>query len=358
MSRFHSPSAFVFYGLFAFLIVATILAYALIRKGKVGGETAANLTDRIWAWWVMIGVLALVFTLGATAMTIFFALCSMAALREFATITHTGRADHDALAIAFYVVLPLQYLLIWLNVPIFAALLIPVYCFLLLPVVTVFKGEVAGFLTRVSETQWGLMICVYCVSHIPAILQLDIPGYRYSSFTLVAWLILVVQASDVLQYVWGKSLGRHKLAPRVSPSKTVEGLAGALEDHRLGDPEVADGAGGGVDVQREALHPGVVVQRAAAGAAVGQAPPFVAVGVVVDVGEEPDPAVVDAGAARQVERGPVDGEAIDEGGGGAGGAGEQDAEGGGECLEFHVTVSIGVIAEDPDGSPVPQGLTA
>ena len=91
MSRFHSPSAFVFYGLFAFLIVATILAYALIRKGKVGGETAANLTDRIWAWWVMIGVLALVFTLGATAMTIFFALCSMAALREFATITHTRR---------------------------------------------------------------------------------------------------------------------------------------------------------------------------------------------------------------------------------------------------------------------------
>ncbi len=228
MSRFHSPSAFVFYGLFALLIVATILAYALIRKGKVGGETAANLTDRIWAWWVMIGVLALVFTLGATAMTIFFALCSMAALREFATITHTGRADHDALAIAFYVVLPLQYLLIWLNVPIFAALLIPVYCFLLLPVVTVFKGEVAGFLTRVSETQWGLMICVYCVSHIPAILQLDIPGYRYSSFTLVAWLILVVQASDVLQYVWGKSLGRHKLAPRVSPSKTVEGLAGGM----------------------------------------------------------------------------------------------------------------------------------
>ena len=228
MSRFQSPSAFVFYGLFAFLIVATLLAYGLIRKGRVGAATAANLTDRIWAWWVMIGVLAVIFTLGATAMTVFFAACSVAALREFATITHTGRADHDALAIAFYVVLPLQYLLIWLNVPIFATLLIPVYCFLLLPVVTVFKGDVQGFLTRVSETQWGLMICVYCLSHIPAILQLDIPGYRYSSFTLVAWLILVVQASDVLQYVWGKSLGRHLLAPRVSPSKTVEGLAGGM----------------------------------------------------------------------------------------------------------------------------------
>ena len=138
MSRFHSPSAFVFYGLFAFLIVATLAARGLIRAGKVRGDTARNLMDRIWAWWVMIGVLAVIFTLGRTAMTVFFALCSVAALREFATITHTRRADHDALAVAFYVVLPLQYVLVWLNVPIFAALLIPVYCFLLLPVVTVF----------------------------------------------------------------------------------------------------------------------------------------------------------------------------------------------------------------------------
>ena len=228
MDRFHSPSAFFFYGLFAFLLLASVVARLLIRGGRVKGEMAGNLADRIRAWWVMIGVLALIFTLGAGAVTLFFALCSMAALREFATITHTRRDDHDGLAIAFYLVLPLQYLLVYFEVPVFAALLIPVYCFLLLPVVTVFKGEVKDFLTRVSETQWGLMVCVYCVSHIPAILQLDIPGYRYSAFTLVAWLILVVQASDVLQYVWGKSLGRHLLAPRVSPSKTVEGLLGGM----------------------------------------------------------------------------------------------------------------------------------
>ena len=228
MDRFHSPSAFFFYGLFAFLLLASLVARWLIRSGRVGGEMAGNLADRIRAWWVMIGVLALIFTLGAGAITLFFALCSMAALREFATITHTRRDDHDGLAIAFYIVLPLQYLLVYLEIPVFAALLIPVYCFLLLPVVTVLKGEVQGFLTRVSETQWALMVCVYCVSHIPAILTLDIPGYRYSAFTLVAWLILMVQASDVLQYVWGKAIGRRLLAPRVSPSKTVEGLAGGV----------------------------------------------------------------------------------------------------------------------------------
>ena len=37
-----------------------------------------------------------------------------------------------------------------------------------------------------------------------------------------------MQSSDVLQYVWGKLFGRHKIAPELSPSKTVEGLVGGV----------------------------------------------------------------------------------------------------------------------------------
>ena len=44
----------------------------------------------------------------------------------------------------------------------------------------------------------------------------------------MVFLILVVQSSDVLQYVWGKLLGRHKIAPELSPSKTVEGFVGGV----------------------------------------------------------------------------------------------------------------------------------
>lgn len=42
------------------------------------------------------------------------------------------------------------------------------------------------------------------------------------------FLILVVQSSDVLQYVWGKLFGKHKIAPTLSPSKTVEGFIGGV----------------------------------------------------------------------------------------------------------------------------------
>ena len=62
--------------------------------------------------------------------------------------------------------------------------------------------------------QWGLMICVFCISHVPALLTLDIPGYEGRNLLLIAFLVIVVQSSDVLQYVWGKLFGKHKVAPR------------------------------------------------------------------------------------------------------------------------------------------------
>jgi phosphatidate cytidylyltransferase len=83
-------------------------------------------------------------------------------------------------------------------------------------------------MTRIAEMQWGLMVCVYCISHVPALVTLTIPGNEGRGLMLIAFLVLVVQASDVLQYVWGKLLGRTRVAPNLSPSKTWEGLIGGV----------------------------------------------------------------------------------------------------------------------------------
>jgi len=87
------------------------------------------------------------------------------------------------------------------------------------------SGDTEQFLERVTKLQWGLMITVYCVSYVPALLLLQLPNYR-DNLLLVIYLLLVVQISDVLQYVFGKLFGKHKIAPLVSPSKTVEGFVG------------------------------------------------------------------------------------------------------------------------------------
>ena len=89
-------------------------------------------------------------------------------------------------------------------------------------------GDTEHFLERTATNQWGLMICVYFVSYVPALLMLRIPGYENQNAKLMFFLVLVVQLSDVLQYVWGKSMGRRPIAPSISPNKTWEGLAGGI----------------------------------------------------------------------------------------------------------------------------------
>ncbi len=215
-------------GLAGVLLVASIIGMVLQHRLSPAGEnpTIENLNDRIRAWWVMSVLMGLALLLGKTGTTLLFALCSFAALREFVTLVDTRRSDYWALAATFFVVLPFQYYLIWIEWYGLWSIFIPVYAFLLLPVVAVIFGDTERYLVRMAEVQWALMICVFCISHVPALLSLDIPGFEGRNVLLIAFLVVVVQGSDVMQYVWGKLLGRTKIAPRLSPSKTVEGFVG------------------------------------------------------------------------------------------------------------------------------------
>lgn len=216
----------LFGGVAGLLILASIIGFALSRmvESEAGRATVANLNARIKAWWGMVAIFALAFTFGKGVTLVLFALVSFYCLREFISLTPTRPADHLAIVVAFYVFIPLQYWLIWDGWLAVLTIYIPVYAFLLLPVLSVIGGETEDFLQRTAKIQWALMLTVFCISHAPALLILNIPGYQ--NFYLLFFLVTVVQLSDVLQYVFGKLFGRHKLAPRVSPSKTVEGLVG------------------------------------------------------------------------------------------------------------------------------------
>ena len=218
----------LFAGLAAVLVVASAIGYLLQWRLSPGGSSTVieNLNDRIRAWWVMVVLMGLALIGGRTGVTLLFAFCSFAALREFVTLTNTRRADHWALAVAFFIVLPVQYYLIWIGWYGLYSIFIPVYAFLLIPIIAALRGDTDHYLIRIAEVQWALMICVFCASHVPALISLDIPGYEGRNVLLIAFLVIVVQISDVLQYVWGKLLGRTRIAPKLSPSKTVEGFVG------------------------------------------------------------------------------------------------------------------------------------
>ena len=220
----------VFITLASVLLLANLIA--LILRLRVREDNAKsvinNLVARIQAWWVMVIVAGSALLAGEGAFILLFAVVSVAALREFITLVPTRRKDYGVLFLSFFVVLPTQYTLIWAGGYGFFLVLIPVYAFLMLPIASVAFGDTRNFLARTSEPQWGLMICVFCLSHVPALLTLQIPGYSDGTRFLVVFLLVVAQSSDVLQYIFGRLFGRHKIAPEVSPSKTVEGFIGGI----------------------------------------------------------------------------------------------------------------------------------
>ena len=215
-------------GVIALLVVASILAGVLLKRASSEGarHTLENVRARTRAWWVMVAVFTLAVLTGMVVTVVLFALMSFMALREFVTLTPTRPGDHRTLFWAFFIITPLHYWYLlsgWYGM---FAIFIPVYAFLFVPMRSALAGDCERFLERTAKIQWGLMICVYCVSHAPALLLLRIHGYTGENAKLLFWFVVVVEISDVLQYVWGKTMGRRKIAPQVSPGKTWEGFIG------------------------------------------------------------------------------------------------------------------------------------
>ena len=224
-------------GIASLLLLASIVGWILARRTTTesGRAVVENLVQRVNAWWAMIAIFVVAVMLGRYVTLGLFALISFFALREFTTLTPTKPGDYYALLLSFYVVLPVQYVLIGMEWYALFSIFIPVYGFLILPAFAALGQDVDKFLERVAKVQWGVMITVYCISHAPALLVLDIPGYTESGHNvlLLLYLLLVVQISDVMQYVFGKLFGKTKIAPVVSPSKTVEGFVGGAASATL-----------------------------------------------------------------------------------------------------------------------------
>jgi phosphatidate cytidylyltransferase len=218
----------LFGSLMSLLAIASMIGAVLVRRPADEKQAAsrANLVARINAWWVMVAILAVAFLAGATMTLVLFALASFFALREFITLTPSRPGDRLPLFLSFFVIIPAQYTLIGSAQYGIFAIFIPVYAFLLLPSIAAMRSDVEDFLSRSAKQQWGLMVTVYCLSHAPALLMLPLPGAPGRAALLLFYLLLVVQMSDVMQYVFGKLFGRTKIAPAVSPSKTVEGFIG------------------------------------------------------------------------------------------------------------------------------------
>jgi phosphatidate cytidylyltransferase len=231
--------------LFGLMFVAHVVHFGLsLRDDGHDGDAAdrrrhelRSLQGILRTSWVMLIVFWVGWMAGDWVAIWLFGLLSFFALREFLTLSPTRRGDHRSLVLAFFVVLPLQYWLVGAEHFDLFTVFIPVYVFLALPVASALADDPTRFLERNAKLQWGIMVCIYGMSHVPALLLLDFPEYDKKNAFLVFFLVIVVQTCVVVQHFASRYLKLPPAAPNISLSFNwrswfialfVAGLVGAL----------------------------------------------------------------------------------------------------------------------------------
>lgn len=236
-------------GVFALLAIGAFVGWLLGRQpeSSINPALIRLFNQRIVAWWAMFATLIFSVVVGRWMIVVLFFLVSFWALREFITMTPTRLADHRTLFWTFFVITPLQYFFVfignthadWFNLgpngDLYGlySIFIPVYCSLVIPARMALAGDPKRFLERFAKIQSGLLICVYALSHAPALLDLELVTWRSdgtyvkyegSPSGLLFYFIILVQLSDVFHYLANKIFTRHVIAPAINGSRTWEGL--------------------------------------------------------------------------------------------------------------------------------------
>jgi len=210
----------LFMTIFGLLVLTTLVALSRSLRERTAAQQATYWRFRrdlraVWAGTLLFWI---AWASGAFVSTLVFGVLSFLALREFVTLTHTRRGDHRSLLLAFFIVLPAQYVLVATRLFNAFTVFIPVYVFLAIPVVSAFGNDPNRFLERTAKIQWGIMVCVYGMSHAPALLLLDLPDYAGRGAFLVLYLVMVVAAAQLAQEAASRKLRRRPVARAISRS--------------------------------------------------------------------------------------------------------------------------------------------
>jgi phosphatidate cytidylyltransferase len=215
--------ALLFVTVFGVLLLALIAWFVLSLRdmGEPAQRRHARFARDLRAVWVGAVLFWLAWMSGAVGAMLLFGIVSFLALREFITLMHTRRGDHRGLLLAFFVVLPVQFVLAggrWFDL---FTVFIPVYVFLAIPVVSALAGDPGRFLERNAKIQWGIMVCVYGLSHAPALLLLEFPGYAGRGAFLLFFLVVVTACAQIVQEAASRRLRAMPAARHIDRSFTA-----------------------------------------------------------------------------------------------------------------------------------------
>ena len=168
--------------------------------------------ETVWIF-VAIAVLAL-----AAGLFEFFSLTKKLELKADAGIAYLGAAG---LTVAFIVDAPATSPdLLMMALAIFIILVLITQTFR-------FQKDFSKMLTGAGVTILGVLYIAFLGGFLIAT-RVGFENRPFLSTHLLGFFFLVLMGSDTAAYFTGRALGKHKLAPKISPGKTWEGLIGGL----------------------------------------------------------------------------------------------------------------------------------
>lgn len=225
LGKISSEMLIVMIVVFIVLVLSSLISIYLTKRYPEKDFTEIRL--RIKSWWSMCIIFTIALVINSTVSLIFLGLLCFLALKEYFSLIPTNRS-HRAVLFWAYLSIPIQFTFIYFGFYGMFIIFIPVYMFLFIPIQAILIGETKGFLQSMGSVQWGLMLMVFSLSHIAYLIVLPGEKSTVPGASLVLFLVILTQANDVCQFMFGKAFGKHKIVPKVSPNKTWEGFVGGI----------------------------------------------------------------------------------------------------------------------------------
>lgn len=190
-----------------------------------------NIKQRMNSWWFMIAFLALLFIGNIAIGLTIVGILSFLALCEFYAMVQFDVSDRWMVRLSFLAI-PVQLYLLYINWIGTFYLFVPLYVFFLLPLGRILTGNPKDFIKTIGIIQWGLLLNVYCIGYLGAFLCPYISETKgtvaLSGKEVLLFLLIANTINDAAQYFWGKTFGKRKITPGISPHKTWFGFLGGV----------------------------------------------------------------------------------------------------------------------------------
>ena len=213
-------------------IILAILVFSSIVLGVWGlfskSKMLTELKTRTKSWWIMCTLFITATIISNVITYVCIGFLSFAALREFYSVIKLRKSDRAGM-LWCYLAIPVQYYLAYRGWYELFIVFIPVFMFVWIPFILVLQGETKMIMSSMAGLPTSLMLCVFGLSHMAYLISLpEIDGFSAGGKGLLLFLIFITQINDVMQFIWGKLIGKHKILPKISPNKTWGGFIGGL----------------------------------------------------------------------------------------------------------------------------------